>query len=90
MEKHYTHLQAEDRAGIMLMLSEGYSQRHIARHLGRSPSSISREIRRHGVAPQTMCCPVTMRLWPDGLRIHASSSHDDHVSWRLKVSSLAW
>ena len=47
MEKHYTHLQAEERAGIMLMLSEGYSQRHIARHLGRSPSSISREIRRH-------------------------------------------
>jgi len=47
MEKHYTHLAAEERAGIMLMLSEGYSQRHIARHLGRSPSSISREIRRH-------------------------------------------
>lgn len=51
MEKQYSHLQAEDRAGIMLMLSEGYSQRHIARHLGRSASSISREIRRHGVAP---------------------------------------
>lgn len=49
MEKHYTHLQPEERAGIMLMLSEGYSQRHIARHLGRSPSSISREIRRHTV-----------------------------------------
>ena len=47
MEKHYTHLTAEERAGIMLMLSEGYSQRHIARHLGRSPSSISREIHRH-------------------------------------------
>ena len=40
-------LPPEERAGIMLMLAEGYSQRHIARHLGRSPSSISREIRRH-------------------------------------------
>ncbi|TQV62329.1 MAG: helix-turn-helix domain-containing protein, partial [Halothiobacillaceae bacterium] len=42
MEKQYNHLQAEDRAGIMLMLSEGHGIRHIARHLNRSPSSISR------------------------------------------------
>ena len=48
MDKTYHHLQPEERATIMLMRDEGHSLRRIARRLGRSPSSISREIRRHG------------------------------------------
>jgi len=60
MEKQYNHLRAEDRAGIMLMLSEGHGIRHIARHLNRSPSSISREIRHHGVT-RTDEAPLRIR-----------------------------
>ena len=43
----YQHLLPEERASIMLMLAQQYSIRYIARHLNRSPSSISRELKRN-------------------------------------------
>ncbi|QXL83200.1 IS30 family transposase [Comamonas sp. NLF-1-9] len=46
MGKRYEHLTAEERATIMLMLSEGHSRRRIAHVLHRSPSTISREVSR--------------------------------------------
>jgi len=46
----YRHLSAEDRAAIMLMRAN-HSIRAIARQLGRSPSTISRELVRHTVSP---------------------------------------
>jgi IS30 family transposase len=46
MKKSYTQLQPEERATLMLMLKEGTSLRAIARHLQRSPSSLSRELAR--------------------------------------------
>lgn len=42
----YHHLCAEERAAIMLMQAT-HSVRSMAHHLGRSPSTISRELRRH-------------------------------------------
>lgn len=47
MGKHYTQLTAEERAAIMLMRNEGFSMRHIACTLHRSPSTISRELKRN-------------------------------------------
>ena len=44
----YAHLDAGERATLMLMLSEGYSQSAIARQLGRDRSTISRELARNG------------------------------------------
>lgn len=44
---NYTHLTKEERYQIRAMLSAEYTQRDIARELGRSPSTISREIRRN-------------------------------------------
>jgi len=70
MEKQYNHLQTEDRAGIMLMLSEGHGIRHIAHHLNRSPSSISREIRRHGVT-RTDEAPLRYDVSAAGRSAHA-------------------
>jgi IS30 family transposase len=43
--QRYRHLSAEERAAIEKLGSEGKSIREIARHLGRSPSTISREVR---------------------------------------------
>jgi IS30 family transposase len=44
----YHHLSPEDRAVIMIERQNGNSLRSIARRLGRSPSTLSRELRRAG------------------------------------------
>ena len=49
MGKQYEQLKPEERATVMLMRREGLSVRAVARTLQRSPSSISRELARHGV-----------------------------------------
>ncbi|TSE22751.1 Helix-turn-helix domain protein [Tepidimonas sediminis] len=46
MGTHDQHLSAEERATIMIMLQQGCSARSIARTLQRSPSTVTREIRR--------------------------------------------
>lgn len=43
--KQYTQLTAADRGAIEALLREQYSVREIARKLGRSPSTISREVK---------------------------------------------
>lgn len=44
--KKYVQLNFEERVTIKIMLQQSYSIQHIAKHLGRSPSTISREIKR--------------------------------------------
>jgi len=46
----YHHLSAEERAVIMIEHQDGTSARRIARRLGRSPATISRELRRGGAS----------------------------------------
>ena len=43
----YTHFTLEERKYLQELLSQGYSMRKIASFLGRSPSSVSREINRN-------------------------------------------
>lgn len=43
----YTHLSVEEREALFLMKVEKRSVRHMARVLGRSPSSVSRELRKN-------------------------------------------
>lgn len=45
----YTELSIEERAAIQVGKYKELSQREIARMLGRSPSTISRELRRNGL-----------------------------------------
>jgi len=45
----YSHLTADERDRLAGLLAEGLSVRAIARALGRSPSTISREIRRNAL-----------------------------------------
>jgi len=51
--KTYQHLRPEERATIMLGLEAGKSLSSIARLLGRSPSTISRELKRNAAASTT-------------------------------------
>ena len=44
---HYKHLSIEERESLYLMKGQGKSIREIARQLGRSPSTISRELHRN-------------------------------------------
>ena len=44
--KRYVQLNYEERVTIKIMLQQGFSIQAIAKHLGRSPSTISREIKR--------------------------------------------
>lgn len=48
MGKHYSHLSAEERGAIMVGKARGESTRQLALLLGRSPSTISRELTRNG------------------------------------------
>ena len=43
----YTHLTEDERYTIYEMRKEGHRQEEIARHLKRSPASISRELQRN-------------------------------------------
>lgn len=43
----YTHLTPDERKILQQLLGEGYSYRRIAVFLGRSPSTISREVKRN-------------------------------------------
>ena len=45
--KIYTHLTTDERVVLMLMQGQGLSLRSISRHLGRHPSTLSRELRRN-------------------------------------------
>lgn len=58
MSRHYTHLSAEERGVIMAMKREAASGRAIAAVLGRSQSTIARELHRNGYKPADECGPV--------------------------------
>lgn len=45
--KTYTHLTEEDRNQLVVLLNRGKSIRDVAKVLGRSPSSVSREVKRN-------------------------------------------
>jgi IS30 family transposase len=47
MGQNYDHLSAEERGAIMTGLARGESARQLARWLGRSPSTITRELARN-------------------------------------------
>jgi IS30 family transposase len=54
-DRKYQHLSYEERSTIALGLQQGMSVRAIARALGRSPSTISRERRRNAPAAAYSC-----------------------------------
>lgn len=57
MGHRYSHLSCEERGTIMAMKLRHESGRAIAQALGRSPSTIARELRRNGYAAPDECPP---------------------------------
>lgn len=56
MAKKGTHLTSDDRVRLETLLNEGASLRYIAECLNKSPSSVSREIKRHTVIKTPRNC----------------------------------
>lgn len=55
MGTNYEHLTAEERATLMVMRADGCSQRAVARSLGRSPSTVCRELARNASCCKPVC-----------------------------------
>ena len=60
--KKYKQLNLEERVTIKVLLQQGKSKRAVARYLGRSPSTIHREIRRGITLDGTYFAESTERL----------------------------
>ena len=58
MQTTYQHLQLEERALIQTMLEQGYKPAAIASSLGRSRSTISRELSRNNYIAPSLPRPV--------------------------------
>jgi transposase, IS30 family len=58
MTVNYNHLCAEERGTIMAMKLQGCSARAIAKALQRSPSTVTRELRRNGYKPDEELGPM--------------------------------
>ena len=56
-------LRLEEREEISRAVAAGVSMRAIAQRLGRAPSTISREVRRHGGRGQYRACHADARAW---------------------------
>ena len=68
MGKHYGQIGIRERCEISRLQAEGYSIRQIAAALDRSPSSISREVRRNatrtkGYDPEEAQARARARMW---------------------------
>jgi transposase, IS30 family len=61
-------LRGEEREEISRGIAAGRSMRHIARVLGRSPSTVSREIRRNGGCSAYRASGAETRAWERALR----------------------
>jgi len=62
------HLSLEEREEISRGVSSGQSVRAIARGLGRSPSTISRELNRHGTRRYYRAAKADLGAWTAALR----------------------
>jgi IS30 family transposase len=78
--KTYTHLNEEDRNQLVVLLNRGKSVRDIAKKLDRSPSSISREVKRNFGKTKYRANMAQKRA--------IERHHTAHVSKRLKSNAL--
>jgi len=72
MSKIYTQLSIEERTMIQTQLSLGFKPSQIARELGRSPATLSRELKRNGWSPPQLPRGVGRPLVAGGYRAVAA------------------
>ncbi|MCL2658308.1 MAG: IS30 family transposase [Betaproteobacteria bacterium] len=100
--KNYKHLSAEERAVIMIEHGQGNSLRGIAELIGRSASTVSRELARntHADAPRYSATQAATAyrirrqacVWPRKLRAEKELYryvHDRLVYWRWSPQQIA-
>lgn len=96
MGKIYKQLSIEDRTMIQTQLSMGFKPGQIARELGRSASTLSRELRRHGWVRARARPGPGRPMLAGGYRAEAAhrcahaSSVKPRVERRLKPGGLLW
>lgn len=77
----YTQLTLEDRIRLSVLLQAGFTQKYAAKQIGKSPSTISRELSRN----RGNCGYFysTAQIMSDGRRLEASSiSRIDEETWQ--------
>ncbi len=62
---NYKHLTINERVVISQLKSSGYSIRKIAKFLDRSPSTISRELKRNSIQKHTLSCAHFSENFPE-------------------------
>jgi len=90
MSPRYTQLQPEERITLASLTQQGHSQRFIAQLLGRSPSTISRELRRNADPQGCACCSVQQRYQQRRIAAHPLKLYSDGALWFLVSSLLTW
>ena len=84
MDRYYRHLCRAERDEIFLLLKAGRSRREIAKRLGRSPSTISREIRRN-ISELGEYLPDTASKKASSRRYQGYFKLDKHPELRLAL-----
>src|ERR1700735_673013 len=91
MEKQYQQLQPEERLTIASMHLQGSSMRAMARMLGRSPATVSRELARNcgrdnyaSVPAQALCTARRVAARPP------AKPDPQGVTWRIVLPLLDW
>lgn len=88
-EKKFTHVQASERDNISIFKAQNKSDRSIAKELGRSPSTISREFRR-GITHKGHYFPNASQLIVDKKKKYARRKRktDDSVVQNYIIEKL--
>ena len=91
MGSRYTQLQPEERITLASLHQQGFSQRAIAKLLGRSASTISRELRRNRCESGYASRPAQLACERRRLAARPLPKlHTDGALWRLVCDLLSW
>jgi len=92
MTSRYTHLQQQERLTLASLVQQGFSQRAISRLLGRSPSTVCRELARNATGCQgyvfttaQACCETRRKLARPLPKLHP-----DGALWCVVCDLLLW
>jgi IS30 family transposase len=91
MEKRYQQLQPEERLTIASMHQQGSSMRAMARMLGRSPATVSRELARNCGTDSYASVPAQAFCSARRAAARRPAKLDPQgVTWRIVITLLDW
>lgn len=89
--QHYQHLQPEERITLASLRQQGYSLRAIGRLIGRSPSALSRELRRNTFDGHYVARQAQERMALRRIRSRPCAKlHPDRGLWFIVCTCLGW